>query len=134
MFSDDSDFSLLHEFKIGEDEDIKYPPKDSYRYLAMLTQLYANSNFGLRSLQDFKKISIVEVKGYCYGWHFYQAADADLVISADDALVRTFRLSLRRLGRTHVAMGADDGSAQVPGNGLHRPAVHREGNVRVPAS
>ena len=86
MFSEDSDFSLLHEFKIGEHEDIKYPPKDSYRYLAMLTQLYANSNFGLRSLQDFKKISIVEVKGYCYGWHFYQAADADLVISADDAL------------------------------------------------
>ena len=36
--------------------------------------------------QDFKKISILEVKGYCYGWHFYQAADADLVISSDDAL------------------------------------------------
>ncbi|HMP57406.1 MAG TPA: enoyl-CoA hydratase/isomerase family protein [Novosphingobium sp.] len=28
----------------------------------------------------------MEVKGYCYGWHFYQAADADLVISSDDAL------------------------------------------------
>ena len=41
---------------------------------------------GCRSLQDFKKISIFEVKGYCYGWHFYQAADADLVISSDDAL------------------------------------------------
>ena len=26
------------------------------------------------------------MKGYCYGWHFYQAADADLVISSDDAL------------------------------------------------
>jgi enoyl-CoA hydratase/carnithine racemase len=26
------------------------------------------------------------VKGYCYGWHFYQAADADLVIASDDAL------------------------------------------------
>src|SRR3546814_12201151 len=23
---------------------------------------------------------------YCYGWHFYQAGDADLVISSDDAL------------------------------------------------
>jgi enoyl-CoA hydratase len=86
MFADDSDFSLLHEFKIGESEDVKYPPKDSYRYLAMLTHLYANSNFGLRSLQDFKKISIVEAKGYCYGWHFYQAADADLVVASDDAL------------------------------------------------
>jgi enoyl-CoA hydratase len=78
--------SLLHEFRIGADEDVKYPPKGSFRYLASLTQLYANSNYGCRSLQDFKKISILEVKGYCYGWHFYQAADADLVISSDDAL------------------------------------------------
>jgi enoyl-CoA hydratase/carnithine racemase len=86
MFSDDQDVSLLEEFRIPDDGDVKYPPKDSYRFLASLTQLYANSNFGLRSLQDFKKISIVEVKGYCYGWHFYQAADADLVIASDDSL------------------------------------------------
>jgi enoyl-CoA hydratase/carnithine racemase len=86
MLADDSEYSLLHEFRIGKDEGIKYPPKGSYRYLAQLTGLYANQNFGCRSLQDFKKISILEVKGYCYGWHFYQAADADLVISSDDAL------------------------------------------------
>lgn len=86
MFSDDPDYSVLPEFKIGEDEGVKYPPKGSYRYLAGVTNLYANSNFGLRSLQDFKKISIVEAKGYCYGWHFYQAADADMVIASDDTL------------------------------------------------
>lgn len=86
MLGDNPDFSLLHEFGIGADEDVKYPPKGSYRYLAQLTQLYANSAFGCRSLQDFKKISIVEAKGYCYGWHFYQTADADLVVSSDDAL------------------------------------------------
>jgi enoyl-CoA hydratase/carnithine racemase len=40
----------------------------------------------MRSLQEFKKISILEVRGYCYGWHFYQAADADIVIASDDAL------------------------------------------------
>src|SRR3546814_9569738 len=85
-WSSDVCSSDLSEFKIPDDADVEYPPKNSYRYLSSLTQLYANSNFGLRSLQDFKKISIVEVKGYCYGWHFYQAADADLVISADDAL------------------------------------------------
>src|SRR3546814_948088 len=67
MFSAGADYSLLSEFKIPDDADVKYPPKNSYRYLSSLTQLYANSNFGLRSLQDFKKISIVEVKGYCYG-------------------------------------------------------------------
>jgi enoyl-CoA hydratase/carnithine racemase len=86
MYSEGAEASVLREFRIGDDEGVKYPPKDSYRYLASLTQLYANSNFGLRSLQDFKKISIVEAKGYCYGWHFYQAADADLVVSSDDAL------------------------------------------------
>jgi enoyl-CoA hydratase len=78
--------SVLHEFRIGEDEGVRYPPGDSYRYLASLTQLYANSNFGMRSLQDFKKISILEVKGYCYGWHFYLAGDADLVIASEEAL------------------------------------------------
>ncbi|MFF3372212.1 enoyl-CoA hydratase/isomerase family protein [Streptomyces sp. NPDC002680] len=75
----------LSELRIGEDE-VTHPPKDSYRYGATLGQYYASTQGGCRSLQEFKKISILEVKGYCYGWHFYQAADADLVISSDDAL------------------------------------------------
>jgi enoyl-CoA hydratase/carnithine racemase len=37
-------------------------------------------------LQEFKKISIIEAKGYCYGWHFYLCADADLIVASDDAL------------------------------------------------
>lgn len=86
MIAGESEHSLLHEFAIGENEGVKYPPKGSYRYLAQLTNLYANPAFGCRSLQEFKKISIVEAKGYVYGWHFYQAADADLVVSSDDAL------------------------------------------------
>ena len=51
-----------------------------------MTDHYAKAAAGNRPLQEFKKISIVEAKGYCYGWHFYQAADADLVVSSDDAL------------------------------------------------
>lgn len=86
MYDPDADYSPLYEFKIGEDEGVKYPPKGSYRYLANLTNLYANSNYGLRALQDFKKISIIEVKGYCYGWHFYQCADADIIVASDDSL------------------------------------------------
>jgi enoyl-CoA hydratase/carnithine racemase len=86
MFNGDPDYSVLPEFRIGEDEGVKYPPKDSYRHIAQVTNVYADARFGLRSLQDFKKISIVEAKGYCYGWHFYQAADADMVISSDEAL------------------------------------------------
>jgi enoyl-CoA hydratase/carnithine racemase len=69
-----------------EDDGFNYPPKGSFRHGATITQWYANSQAGNRPLQELKKISIVEAKGYCYGWHFYQAADADLVISSDDAL------------------------------------------------
>ena len=90
MFNGDPDYSVFPEFALNEEDtgdgDVKYPPRDSYRYLAQVTNLYANPNFGLRSLQDFKKISIIEAKGYCYGWHFYQAADADMVIASDDSL------------------------------------------------
>ncbi len=86
MFNGDEDYSPLPEFGIGPDEDVKYPPQGSYRYIANVTNLYADARFGLRSLQDFKKISIIECKGYCYGWHFYQAADADIVIASDDTL------------------------------------------------
>ncbi|WP_216906346.1 enoyl-CoA hydratase/isomerase family protein [Nocardia sp. NBC_01377] len=75
----------LGEYKIGPDE-VEYPPKGSFRHGATINQWYANAQAGCRTLQEFKKISILEVKGYCYGWHFYQAADADLVISSDDAL------------------------------------------------
>jgi len=79
----------LAEYRIGADPklgDVRYPPAGSFRSGASLGQWYANPNSGIRGLQDFKKISILEAKGYCYGWHFYQAADADLVIASDDAL------------------------------------------------
>jgi enoyl-CoA hydratase len=78
--------SLHEEFGIDLDDDVTMPPMRSYRYGASLLHWYAKTGSGCRSLQDFKKISILEVKGYCYGWHFYQAADADLVVSSDDAL------------------------------------------------
>ena len=81
----DEDVSLLPEFGIN-DSSVKYPPKNSYRFLHGLTDHYATARAGNRPLQEFKKISIVEAKGYCYGWHFYQAGDADLVVSSDDAL------------------------------------------------
>jgi enoyl-CoA hydratase/carnithine racemase len=78
--------ALHEEFGIPTDADVTMPPARSYRAGASLLNWYADSGSGCRSLADFKKISILEVKGYCYGWHFYQAADADLVISSDDAL------------------------------------------------
>jgi enoyl-CoA hydratase/carnithine racemase len=81
----DSPAFRLAELKLSDD-DITYPPKGSFRHGATIGAWYANSQAGNRSLQEFKKISIVEAKGYCYGWHFYQAADADLVIASEDTL------------------------------------------------
>jgi enoyl-CoA hydratase len=78
--------ALHEEFGLSLDDDVTMPGPRSYRAGASLLQWYADPRSGCRTLADFKKISILEVKGYCYGWHFYQAADADLVISSDDAL------------------------------------------------
>jgi enoyl-CoA hydratase/carnithine racemase len=75
----------LAEFRIPPGA-VTYPPRGTFRRGASVGAWYASPHSGIRTLQDFKKISILEVKGYCYGWHFYQAADADLVISSDDAL------------------------------------------------
>ncbi len=75
----------LAELKL-EGTDTTYPPQGTFRNGATISAWYANVQAGNRPLQELKKISIVEAKGYCYGWHFYQCADADLVISSDDAL------------------------------------------------
>jgi enoyl-CoA hydratase/carnithine racemase len=77
--------SPLHEFGI-DNHDVKYPAQGSWCYIHQLTDLYSKARSGCRSLQQFKKVSILEAKGYCYGWHFYEAADADIVIAGDDAL------------------------------------------------
>ncbi len=85
LMAESPDAAIREELRL-DSEDVTYPPRRTYRSGATLGQWYSDPRSGCRTLQDFKKISIVEVKGYCYGWHFYQAADADLVISADDGL------------------------------------------------
>jgi enoyl-CoA hydratase/carnithine racemase len=84
-YAEGANVSLLHEFEI-DDPDVKYPQKDSFRYIHGLCEHYSKARGGCRTLQEFKKISIVEAKGYCYGWHFYQTGDADIVVSSEDAL------------------------------------------------
>jgi len=81
-----SDVTMNHIVRIPDDADVTYPPRGTYRYGATNIQHYTDPSAGIRSLQDFKKISILQVRGYCYGWHFYLAADADIVVSSDDAL------------------------------------------------
>ena len=86
IMSGRGDVGMNHIVRIPEDAEVEYPRTGTYRYGASNVQSYTDTRAGMRSLQDFKKISILEVRGYCYGWHFYQAADADLVISSEDAL------------------------------------------------
>ena len=84
---DNTDLRLA-ELRLEDDGvgEVNYPPSGTFRSGATISAWYANVQAGNRPLQELKKISIVEAKGYCYGWHFYQCADADLVISSDDAL------------------------------------------------
>jgi enoyl-CoA hydratase/carnithine racemase len=116
---------LLHEVAINDDE-VTYPPGGSYRYLSTVTDFYAKAQAGNRPLQELAKISIIEAKGYCYGWHFYQAGDADLVISSDDALFGHPAFRYVGLGAAAVVVGRDDGFAQVLRNAFHRKAVQRQ--------
>ena len=55
----------LFEFGLGENPDVQYPPKGSFRHEFNISSHYASVRSSCRSLQEFKKISIVEVKGYC---------------------------------------------------------------------
>jgi enoyl-CoA hydratase len=80
------DASMNHTVRVPDDVDVVYPPNGSYRHRASHVQFYTDPSAGMRSLQDFKKISILEVRGYCYGWHFYQAADADIVVASEESL------------------------------------------------
>lgn len=51
----------LAEYRIDADE-IRYPPPAAFRNGATLAQWYANPNSGIRGLQDFKTISILDAK------------------------------------------------------------------------
>jgi len=86
MAKRDGDAALREEFGLEDDDDVTLPPRRNFRNGASLVHWYADPRSGCRSLQDFKKISILETKGYCFGWHFYQAADADIVVSSEDTL------------------------------------------------
>ena len=101
-----SDVSMKHIVRIPEDADVSTRRGGTYRYGASNVQFYTDPAAGMRSLQDFKKVSILEVRGYCYGWHFYQAADADLVLAVGGCALRPRRVPLRRLGRRGSGSGA----------------------------
>jgi enoyl-CoA hydratase len=85
LLAESPEAALREELQL-DGSDVTFPRPGSYRASATLAQWYADPRSGCRTLAEFKKISILEVQGYCYGWHFYQAADADMVIASEDAL------------------------------------------------
>ena len=58
-----SEDGLLREVGL-EDADVTYPPQRNFRHGATATQWFTDPRGGCRTLQEFKKISIVEAKGY----------------------------------------------------------------------
>jgi len=80
------DITVKHLVFVLEDDDVPNPPAVTYRFRALNVQFYTVPAAGMRSLSDFLEVSILEVRGYCYGWHFYQAADADIVLASEGAL------------------------------------------------
>ena len=91
--------------RIPEDADVEYPPRRHLPVRRHEHPVLHRPGRGMRSLQDFKKISIVEVQGYCYGWHFYQAGRRRPRHLVRRRPVRPRRVPLRRLRRAHVAVG-----------------------------
>ena len=132
MFSDDPDYSVLPEFGIGEDEDVTYPPegqlplpRDGHATLRQL-QLRPAQPPGLQEDQHRRGQGLLLWLAFlpgrrCRPRHRFRRR-----------AVRPLGLPLRRLGRAHVAVGADDGPAQVPGDGVHRPSVHRRRDEGLP--
>lgn len=64
------DMFLLYEFGIN-DLDVKYLLWGFYWFLYSMMDYYVKVFVGNCLFQEFKKISIIEMKGYCYGWYFY---------------------------------------------------------------
>jgi enoyl-CoA hydratase/carnithine racemase len=82
----DDDATRLREYRLeAEADEISFPPAGTFRNSAH-GPWFANARSGCPTLREFQKISILQVQGYCYGWHFYQASDADIVIASEDAL------------------------------------------------
>lgn len=133
MEGNDNPAVRLAELRLEDDGvgEVTYPPKGTFRNGATISAWYANSQAGNRALQDFKKISIVEAKGYCYGWHFYQCADADLVISSDDALFGHPSFRYHGWGPRMWTWVQMMGLRKFQEMVFTGPAVHRRRDVRL---
>ena len=125
-----SEDGLLREVGL-EDADVTYPPLRNFRHGATATQWFTDPRGGCRTLQEFKKISIVEAKGYVLRLALLPSRRRRPRDRVRRRAVRPRRLPLRRRRAPDVVVGAVDGPPQVPGDGLHRPALHRRRDGRV---
>ena len=124
--------SALHEeFGIDEDDDVTMPGPRSYRAGASLLHWYGNTRSGCRTPAGLQEDQHPRGQGLLLRLALLpgrRRRPRDLVRRR---AVRASRLPLCRLRAAHVAVGDDDGAAQVPGDGVHRPALHGRADVRV---
>ncbi len=101
-----SDDGLLREVQL-EDADVTYPPRRNFRHGATATQWFTDPRGGCRTLQEFKKISIVEAKGYVLRLALLPGGRRGPGDRVRRRAVRPRRLALRRSGPPDVVVGHD---------------------------
>ena len=123
--------ALHEEFGIDEDEDVTMPGPRSYRAGASLLHWYGNPQVGLPHAAGLQEDQHPGGQGLLLRLALLPGGRRRPRHLVRRRAVRPSRLPLRRLRAAHVAVGDDDGAAQVPGDGVHRPAVHGRADVRV---
>ena len=107
------------------------PTPRSYRAGASLLHWYGNTRSGCRTPPGLQEDQHPRGQGLLLRLALLPGGrrrPRDLVRRR---ALRASRLPLRRLRAAHVAVGDDDGDAQVPGDGVHGPALHGRADVRL---
>ena len=94
----------MHTVRVPEDAGVIYPPKAPIAIGASHVQFYTDPSAGMRSLQDFKKISILEVRGLLLRLALLPGRRRRHRHRLRGLAVRPRRLALRRLRGAAVAM------------------------------
>ena len=83
-----ADVSDLGPETVGFSRDPKEPPPPLRRRLAYERRMGHDGidKCGMVSVFSFGKPVITQAKSYCYGWHFQQATEGDIIIASEDAL------------------------------------------------
>ena len=86
-FGTGADMADLGPETVGFSRDRKAPPPPLRRRIAYERRMGHDAlRGGMMDMFHFGKPCICQVHGYCYGWHFQVATEADIVIASEEAL------------------------------------------------